>query len=106
MKWQLEFQRCLDKRWLTVMSAARYLVTKELDVARGDLAEAEGGYERKSYKLPSCCRGGRNPSKWMSEIKYCYDREADVLHVSLSLVCARWREGNRPCWLRTRLLPR
>jgi uncharacterized protein (UPF0332 family) len=26
------------------------LVTKELDVARHDLAEAEGGYERKSYK--------------------------------------------------------
>ncbi len=50
MKWQLEFQRCLDKRWLTVMPAARYLVTKELDVARDDLAEAEGGYERKSYK--------------------------------------------------------
>ena len=50
MKWQLEFQRCLDKRWLTVMPAARYLVTKELDVARDDLAEAESGYERKSYK--------------------------------------------------------
>lgn len=43
MKWQLEFQRCLDKRWLTVMPAARFLVTKELDVAGDDLAEAENG---------------------------------------------------------------
>jgi uncharacterized protein (UPF0332 family) len=50
MNWQLEFERCLDKRWLVRMSEARYLVTKELKVALDDLAEAEGGYERGGYK--------------------------------------------------------
>jgi len=32
------------------MPAARYLVIKELGVAQDDLAEAEAGYERGSYK--------------------------------------------------------
>jgi uncharacterized protein (UPF0332 family) len=32
------------------MPEARYLVTKELEVAQDDLAEAEAGYERGSYK--------------------------------------------------------
>lgn len=50
MNWQLEFERCLDKRWLVRMSEARYLVTKELKVALDDLAEAKGGYERGGYK--------------------------------------------------------
>jgi hypothetical protein len=50
MNWQLEFQRCLEKRWLVTMPEARHLVTKELDVARDDLVEAEAGYERGSYK--------------------------------------------------------
>jgi hypothetical protein len=50
MNWELDFQRCLDKRWLVRMPEARHLVTKELSVAHDDLAEAEGGYERQSYK--------------------------------------------------------
>ena len=50
MNWYREFERCLDKRWLVRMPEARYLVTKELDVAHDDLAEAEAGYERGSYK--------------------------------------------------------
>jgi len=50
MNWHLEFERCLDKRWLVRMSETRHLVEKELDVARDDLAEAEAGYERGSYK--------------------------------------------------------
>jgi len=50
MNWQLEFERCLDKRWLVKMPEAGYLVTKELKVALGDLAEAEGGYQRGGYK--------------------------------------------------------
>lgn len=50
MNWHLEFERCLDKRWLVRMPEARYLVTKELEVAQDDLAEAEAGYERGSYK--------------------------------------------------------
>ena len=50
MNWQFEFQRCLEKRWLVTMPEARYLVTKELDMARDDLVEAEAGYERGSYK--------------------------------------------------------
>jgi len=50
MNWRLEFERCLDKRWLVRMSEARYLVTKELEVAQDDLAEAEAGYQRGSYK--------------------------------------------------------
>lgn len=50
MNWRREFERCLDKRWLVRMPEARYLVTKELQVAQDDLAEAEAGYERRSYK--------------------------------------------------------
>ena len=50
MNWELEFQRCLDKRWLVRMPEARHLVTRELNVARDDLSEAEGGYTRQSYK--------------------------------------------------------
>ncbi|MFB0537026.1 MAG: HEPN domain-containing protein [Anaerolineae bacterium] len=50
MNWELEFQRCLEKRWLVTMPEARHLVTKELGVAQDDLAEAEAGYERASYK--------------------------------------------------------
>ncbi len=50
MNWRLDFERCLDKRWLVRMPAACYLVTKELEVAQDDLAEAEAGYERGSYK--------------------------------------------------------
>ena len=50
MNWQLEFQRCLEKRWLVTMPEARHLVMKELEVAQDDLAEAEAGYERGSYK--------------------------------------------------------
>jgi hypothetical protein len=30
MNWELDFQRCLDKRWLVRMPEARHLVTKEL----------------------------------------------------------------------------
>ena len=50
MNWHHEFERCLDKRWLVRMPEARYLVTKELQVAQDDLAEAEAGFERGSYK--------------------------------------------------------
>lgn len=50
MNWRLEFERCLDKRWIVKMPDARYLVTKELEAARDDLAEAEAGYTRASYK--------------------------------------------------------
>ena len=50
MNWQLEFQRCLEKRWLVRMPEARHLVKKELDVGQEDLAEAELGCERGSYK--------------------------------------------------------
>ena len=50
MNWELEFQRCLDRRWLVRMPEARHLVIRELNVAHDDLAEAEGGYERQSYK--------------------------------------------------------
>ena len=50
MNWPLEFERCLDKRWLVKMPEAGYLVTKELKVALDDLAEAEGGYQRGGYK--------------------------------------------------------
>jgi uncharacterized protein (UPF0332 family) len=50
MNWELELQRCLDKRWLVRMPEARHLAARELNVARDDLAEAEGGYKRKSYK--------------------------------------------------------
>ena len=50
MNWQREFEHCIDKRWLVRMPEARYLVTKELEVAGDDLAEAEAGYERGSYK--------------------------------------------------------
>ena len=47
MNWQHEFEHCIDKRWLVRMPEARYLVTKELEVAQDDLAEAEAGYERR-----------------------------------------------------------
>ena len=50
MNEQLEFQRCLDKRWLVRMPEAHFLVTKELTVSQGDLAEAQNSYDRKSYK--------------------------------------------------------
>lgn len=50
MNWELDFKRCLEKRWLTVMSEARYLVTKELKAAHGDLAEAQASYQREGYK--------------------------------------------------------
>jgi len=50
MNWQPEFEHCIDKRWLVRMPEARYLVTKELEGAQDDLAEAEAGYERGSYK--------------------------------------------------------
>ncbi len=50
MNWQLEFQRCLSKRWLVIMPEARYLVSKELTIAQDDLAEAENGYTRNSFK--------------------------------------------------------
>lgn len=49
MNWPLEFERCLDKRWLVRMPEVRYLATRELEVARSDLAEAEAGYERGSH---------------------------------------------------------
>ena len=48
MNVQLEFRRCLDKRWLVRMPEARFLVTKELDVSRNDLSEAQGSFDRKS----------------------------------------------------------
>ena len=50
MNEQLEFQRCLDKRWLIRMPEARYLVTKELDVSQNDLVEARSSLDRESYK--------------------------------------------------------
>lgn len=50
MNSQLEFERCLKQRWLVAMPEARYLVEKELEVARSDYAEAEAGYKRGSYK--------------------------------------------------------
>ena len=50
MNWQIEFERCLNKRWLVKMPEVSYLVTKELKVATDDLAEAEGGYKRGGYK--------------------------------------------------------
>ena len=50
MNWELEFKRCLEKRWLVTMTEARYLVEKELKAARDDLAEAEASYQRSGYK--------------------------------------------------------
>lgn len=50
MNWELDFKRCLEKRWLTVMPEARYLVTKELKAAHSDLAEAQASYQREGYK--------------------------------------------------------
>ena len=50
MNWQLEFERCLDKRWLVKMHEARHLVIKELRVALDDLNEAENSYQRDGYK--------------------------------------------------------
>lgn len=50
MNWELEFKRCLEKRWLVSMPEARYLVEKELSAARDDLAEAETSYQRGGYK--------------------------------------------------------
>jgi uncharacterized protein (UPF0332 family) len=50
MNWELEFKRCVNKRWLVQMPEARYLVEKELKAARDDLAEAEINYKRSGYK--------------------------------------------------------
>lgn len=50
MNWELEFNRCLEKRWLVRMPEARYLVDKELQAAYDDLAEAEASYGRQGYK--------------------------------------------------------
>ena len=50
MNWCRDFERCLDKHWLVRMPEARYLVTKELEVAQDDLTEAKAGYGRGSYK--------------------------------------------------------
>lgn len=50
MNWELEFERCLVKRWLVRMPEARHLVAKELQVAQDDLGEAEAGYQRAGYK--------------------------------------------------------
>ncbi len=50
MNWELEFTRCLKKRWLVHMPAALHLVKKELTAARLDLAEAEASYQRGGYK--------------------------------------------------------
>ena len=50
MNWELEFKRCLEKRWLVTMTEARYLVEKELKAARDDLAEAEASCQRGGYK--------------------------------------------------------
>jgi|GEM_PF-6874948 len=41
MNWELEFKRCLEKRWLVLMPEARHLVKKELTAAQDDLNEAE-----------------------------------------------------------------
>ena len=50
MNWELEFKRCLEKRWLVPMPEARYLVEKELKTARDDFGEAEISYQRGGYK--------------------------------------------------------
>jgi uncharacterized protein (UPF0332 family) len=50
MNWQLEFEHCLSRRWLVEMPEVRHLVTKELEAALDDLAEAQGAYDRGSYK--------------------------------------------------------
>ncbi len=50
MNWELDFKRCLEKRWLVVMPEARYLVTKELKAAHNDLVEAQASYQREGYK--------------------------------------------------------
>jgi uncharacterized protein (UPF0332 family) len=50
MNWELEFRRCLDKRWLVRMPEAHSLASKEAQVAHDDLAEARAAYERRSYK--------------------------------------------------------
>ncbi len=50
MNWELEFERCRDRRWLAHTPEVGYLVTKELNVALDDLAEAESGYQRGGYK--------------------------------------------------------
>lgn len=71
MNWELEFKRCLEKRWLVAMPEARYLVEKELRAAGDDLGEAEASYQRGGYKwstirpimrcsmpLERCCTAG------------------------------------------------
>lgn len=45
-----EFKRCLERGGLVKMPAARHLVQKELEVARDDLAEAQAGLARGSFK--------------------------------------------------------
>lgn len=50
MNWELEFRRCLEKRWLIEMPEARALVDKEIQAARDDLAEAKASYARQGYK--------------------------------------------------------
>lgn len=50
MSWELDFRRCLEKRWLVRMPEARYLVEKEWKAAQEDLREAESSYQRRQYK--------------------------------------------------------
>jgi len=50
MNWELDFKKCLEKRWLVSMAEARFLVTKELTAAHDDLAEAQASFQRGGYK--------------------------------------------------------
>lgn len=50
MNWELDFKRCLEKRWLVSMPEARFLVKKELKAAHDDLIEADTSYQRGGYK--------------------------------------------------------
>jgi len=50
MNWELEFARCMEKRWLVLMPEARHLVENEMKAAQDDLAEAEASYQRKGFK--------------------------------------------------------
>jgi len=49
MNWQREFEHCIDKRWLVRMPEARYLVTKELEVAQNKIL---GGWRASQAGLP------------------------------------------------------
>jgi hypothetical protein len=51
VNWELDFKRCLEKRWLVSMPEARFLVTKELKAAHDDLIEADTSYQRGGYKV-------------------------------------------------------